>query len=231
VSALSRAEGYRRGRGKEEPTLRAAEALLAAMGLVTRRIRGADENRRLGDLRVVSSKRTVEVKTLSMDPRYSTHLVELYEDTRDTAMPYHREGFGQVAAALDMQPSQLARQGVRRAGPVEEIGRVPYASNSLESIVGSDAALFMDGLRRHDTWSMHLSGHLLARVRSAVLHGSALQGAGNCNEKTVIVRVPHPPCRGTWAWREQGRGWVSYSVFSASALEQVVAHLRDPRGR
>ena len=63
MSRITRAEGYRRSAGKEEPALRLAEQFLHdVFGVDVERIVDRDENYHQGDLRLRSSGATVEVK-------------------------------------------------------------------------------------------------------------------------------------------------------------------------
>lgn len=210
---VDRAEGYRRGAGKEEVSLALVSAfLLDALGESVARIEDPDANYRLGDLQCSTVDATIEVKGQPIDPeKYPKNFIEVFEDTSAGRLDHHAQGFDDVARRLGLAPSALAATRVQRfdrpGRPVEELGRLTHVSVSITSMFGSAATVYVN-----NTSTMlyfYRSADLINLVQRAVRAEGLRRGQGASNRDTHAVLVPIAALRwsrGDGAWRFVGDG-------------------------
>jgi hypothetical protein len=200
---ITREEGYRRSRGKEQLGLAATRSFFSQHGIEVTHITDADENFRHGDFRLPRGT-TVEVKSQPIDPaRYSQNFVEVMENTTALERPHHADGFERTAALLEMSPEELARIRVRgpRDGWGGPMGRLKYVSASLTSIAGSVATVYVNPEGGH--LYLYSSGRLLRHVRCSARRGLYL-GMGMSNQDSFAVFVPVPDAR----WTRRNSVWL-----------------------
>ena len=207
MPSISRAEGYRRSAGKEEPALRLAERFLRdVIGVDVERIVGPDENYRLGDLRLPSSGATIEVKGQPVDPmRYPRNFVEVFEVVGRGRRQGHLAGFKLLHDALGISADECAvlpvRQRRRGRALTNALGRPERLSFSLQSVFGSAATIYVNTA---DAWIYFYSrDELVDHVRVAAAGGFE-RGMGRSNDDTHAVLVPVARS----VWREAGGGWA-----------------------
>lgn len=211
--SITRAEGYQRGRAKEEAGLQLAETFLARLlGIPAdqiTRIDGADDNYRYGDLRLPSGK-TIEVKRQPINPdRYPLNFVEVAEITFN---PRHRHGTGMLAQALGIDVDRLSRAQVRDyrhdGHPESALGRPEHLSVSITSMLASTATMYVNPDDGHVY--VYRSEEIIDHIKRGVLNDNLRRGQGNSNDDGLAVLVPLPRWRfhrGTdGLWRYTGTG-------------------------
>lgn len=202
---ISRAEGYRRSKGKEEPALRCVEDFFAALGVPLVRIDEELENRRLGDLKSAAG-RTIECKGQPIDPiRYPRNFVEVFEVTNSQK---HGQGFPRLAALLGMSQEQLAQVRVDdkrwSAWPKHEVlGAPPSVSVSIQSIASSELTVYINAANGGVHLYVYDSGDLMELIREAVRAEGLKRGMGKSNVDTFAVLVRLPPFR----WSRENGAW------------------------
>jgi hypothetical protein len=207
MPSISRQEGYRRGAGKEEAGLVVAEGFLrTVMKVSSTRIEGAEENYRLGDLRVPSGA-TIEVKRQGIDPlKYPENFVEVFEETRRHR---HLGGFQELARLLAMPPNELAHVRVhdhRRVDrPTAPLGYLQYVSVSVGSMFGEASYWMYVNPGGHGVAHIYLydCAEIADHVRMAVPNGLN-RGMGLSNDDTFSVQIPL--ARNRWS-AATGSGW------------------------
>lgn len=220
---ITRAEGYARGRTREQAGLAWAERFLRDVaGVPVRRIADAAQNYAAGDL-TAASGRTVEVKRQPIDPdRYRENFVEVFEATGN---PAHAGGLRAVAELLGLDVATLVDAPARTDTGRERVGPLPLVSVSLRSVAGSAITLYVNP----GQWIYaYDSPQLIAHVRDAVVTRGFRVGAGRSNGSTYAVQVPLPPC--VWAWRHNqwtyaGRG---SAVLAAQGLADRLGYPLAP---
>lgn len=214
---VSRAEGYRRGAGKESPALAVVQEFFrVVVGVTLEVITDRDENYQLGDLRSPAGV-TMECKGQPIDPlKYRQNFIEVFEETH---RPEHAGGFRELAALLGMAPERLAELDVvLRDGTRVVLDSLPHVSVSIHSFFNSPLTTYVN-YRDGGKWiyvydRRELTGH----IKEAVPKGLR-RGMGNSNEDTFAVLIPIAEkrwqrARGHWQWA------------GAGSAEAAVAHLR-----
>lgn len=193
--SVSREEGYRRSEGKEVKGIELArdfvQQILACDPVD---IVDAEENYRLGDLRLPNG--TVEVKTQPIDPgKYrKKNFVEVFELTGKSR---HAGGAQALCKLLGLQLSDLEgarvadrRRAVAPADQQRALGAVDAMSVSITSMAASACTLYANPDNPVAFIYTYRPEELLAYIRGAVLRDGLLRGAGNSNDVTFAVLVP-----------------------------------------
>jgi hypothetical protein len=195
---LTRNEGYRLGAPKEAAGIECAQDFMARLLRIEKdsieKIDGADDNYRLGDLRLPAGH-TVEVKRQPINPtRYPLNFVEVGELTFN---PRHTNGVGDLSRILQMNPDELSKVSVRDfrqdGRPHSDFGNPEFLSVSLTSIAGSRATIYTnpdDGFLY-----VYSRDEILGHVRKAVRNNNLRRGQGNSNDDGLAVLVPLPKWR------------------------------------
>lgn len=199
---VSRSEGYRLGAGKEELALDVLERfLIQKMSVRTERIEGYDENYQFGDLCAPSGV-TIECKGQGIDPvRFPQNFVEVFEATNNAA---RAGGFADVAELLGLTVLELSEATVRmRDGSLTTVGRLPYVSVSIRSIVQSRFTAYVNYEMGGKHIYLYENDEIVTAIREAVWTGM-VRGAGRSNEDTFAVRIPVARMR----WYRVGAQWI-----------------------
>jgi hypothetical protein len=204
---ISRNEGYRRSRGKEEPGLAVVESFFVdRVGIVLQRITDADENYRFGDLRCPGGQ-SIECKRQPIDPvRYRKNFVEVCEETESAR---HADGFRDLARLLDVDEEWLASVPVTMGRARQLFGR-PWLSVSVTSMAGSALTVYVNPGPPAAHIYVYESPALLDSIRRSMRLEGMVRGAGMSNEDTFAVFLPLPSARWTASrdelWQYTGDG-------------------------
>lgn len=210
--SVSRSDGYRLGRGKEDATLGIVRDFCdSVLGVRVSTIAEPQRNRSSGDLD--TGKSTIECKGQPIDPdRFDRNFVEVMEDTTAGAREYHRDGLRRTAEILSMSLERLVScryTDCRADRIVRDVGCIEYVSASLESVAGSEATVYANADPNRTFVYVYSQHYLLWHVRDAVLRNEMRRGMGASNEDTFGVLVPVSAAR--WrridgVWNYVGRG-------------------------
>lgn len=223
--SISRAQGYALAAGKEDRALAAAEEFLAqALDLASadlNRIDGADDNWRLGDLRLPNGT-TIEVKGQPINPgKYRRNFVEIAEITNT---PRHADGFTRLASLLHLTEDQLAAIPVtdhtKPGKPVAPLGRPPRMSVSITSMGTAALAVYANAVDGY--LYAYRREELMPILRTAVLRGLN-RGQGRSNDDTLGVLVALP----RWRFQRAPDGlWAPMDAADPEAVyDAICAHL------
>lgn len=203
--AVTRSEGYRRSRGKEERTLCVVRSCMReVLGIDPGFIRDPERNRTEGDIDCGST--TAECKGQPIDPdAYRNNFVEVMEDTTSTRKAVHRDGFARTSQILGLDPSRLAAcfYTDRRTSSRRRVDALAYVSCSLESIAGSEITIYANSDPKRTFVYFYSREYLIAQIHDAVTRNRMCRGAGNSNQDTFGVFVPNSPAR----WQQRNGAW------------------------
>jgi hypothetical protein len=216
--SLSRPEGYRLARGKEDVSLDVFRGfLMTEFGLDPAPIEGAEDNYRFGDFRLDAST-TIEVKGQPIDPyRYEQNFVEIFEVTHN---PMHADGFSQLASHLQMSPKVLSCVSVRdvRAATRAPLGHQKRVSVSITSMTAARWTAYVNALDGGTHIYLYDQAELLGHIRRGVRRGF-VRGAGNSNEDTFGMFIPVPVNR----WERRDGDWI-YTGTSGTPVKTLTTY-------
>lgn len=202
---LTRNEGYRLGAPKEAAGIECARDFLSRLLKIEKdtveMIEGADQNYRLGDLKLPAGH-TLEVKRQPINPtRYPLNYVEVGELTFN---PRHTNGAADLSRILQMNQDELANVSLRDfrtdGRPSSQFGSPEFLSVSLTSIAGSRATIYTNP----DDGYLYLYSRdeILGHVRKSVKNNNMRRGQGNSNDDGLAVLIPLPK----WRFRQDKKG-------------------------
>lgn len=222
---LSRPEGYRRGAGKEEAGLVAAEHFFKTqVGVVLERITDPEENYLRGDF-VSPSGASLECKRQPISDHYRQNFVEVCEATggRGANAEAHADGFRALGDYLALEPSELRNVRVADHNQGEKeclFGQPGFLSVSITSLRTASYWIYVNP---GSLIYVYPTGDLLGLIREAVARNGMGLGVGKSNEVTYSVFLPKP----AWQWRFISSGGWSYSGSGdeAEAVAEMQATL------
>lgn len=209
MADISREEGYRRSKGKEEQGIQVALNFCKQFfGITPIRIEDPKENYLYGDLRLNGTlEGTIEVKTQPIDPvKYTKNFVEVFEETKKER---HQNGKKKFCELLDIRQTELDQceytvksdKEKNAKGTLEDVD--DRISVSIQSIRNSKYTIYVNPYGEVKYLYLYDSDALIRLIKESMLRGGLVKGAGNSNNVTFAVFVPLPKkrwsCRdGTW---------------------------------
>jgi len=200
--AVSRAEGYRRGIGKERAALDVFEDFMQNKLNIQdfRFVTNKDENWKKGDYQLPNGK-YIEVKGQPIDPaKYDKNYIELGEITDKL---HHAGGFRMLKELLNLPNLENKIVKNKALNTRSAIGHPPCFSLSLHSLGNGTAYAYVNS--KLEIIYLYSATHLNNLIVSAINSNMPLlQGAGNANEVGVGILVDLPIAQ----WEKIDGQWI-----------------------
>jgi hypothetical protein len=188
--AVSRAEGYRKGIGKERAALNVFEDFMETVLEITdyRFVTDKDENWTRGDYQLPNGK-YIEVKGQPIDPvRMTKNYVELGEITDKL---HHTGGFRLLKELLGLPNLENKTVRNKAKNTTGVVGEPPHFSLSLHSLANGTSYAYVNS--HLEIIYLYSATHLKKLIVESLNSGlPILQGAGNANQDSLGVLVDLP---------------------------------------